>query len=315
MLMRSLIPFLLCSASAHAAPCEVSIPRAPDDVKLAIEDSVNAELRCGSPLEVRVVPSDGGYYLFARDASGRVRERVVPDAQSAGVLVASWMADDGTPEPASTVIEVAPPATVVIESGIATRAVAKPRSRAPWLAVGALQRASAGGGRGVRAELDLKTSGRWSVGVALSGADSNLAPEIDARGGNFVPASSFTTMHTRDIAALATVARTMRADVFELRIGGGVGLVHSSADGSALGSGEFHTRQLAPIGELSVQASVRLGRRWAISAGPVVTWFVRPDTETLLVDDPFVGDSTAMPIAVTRNERDVSLFAAVRKKL
>jgi hypothetical protein len=96
----ALVIVALAADAAHAQtplpvqPCDVHIARAPDDVRAAIEAWVRAEHRCSTTLEVRVVPTEGGYYLFARDGRGFVRERIVPDAQSAGVLVASWVADD-----------------------------------------------------------------------------------------------------------------------------------------------------------------------------------------------------------------------------
>src|SRR5213075_54522 len=60
-----------------------------------IESWVRAEPRCERELVVRVMPTDDGMlYLTATDQRGHVRERVIPDAQSAAVLVVSWMADD-----------------------------------------------------------------------------------------------------------------------------------------------------------------------------------------------------------------------------
>ena len=67
-------------------PCLVTIAYAPDDVRAEIETWVKAEPRCDRQLEVRVVPTEAGLYLFARDSEGHVRERVVPDARSAAVL-------------------------------------------------------------------------------------------------------------------------------------------------------------------------------------------------------------------------------------
>src|SRR5688572_26737906 len=75
-------------------PCNVTIAVAPAEVRAEIEAWVRAEPRCERELEVRVLPADEGLYLQARSRDGRVRERVVPDAQSAAVLVVSWMADD-----------------------------------------------------------------------------------------------------------------------------------------------------------------------------------------------------------------------------
>jgi len=90
---------LLLSNVAAAEPCAVTIARAPEDVRAAIERWVAQERSCSSKLEVRVVPSDGGFYIIARDDRGRLHERVVPTAESAGVLVASWIADDSSGPP------------------------------------------------------------------------------------------------------------------------------------------------------------------------------------------------------------------------
>ena len=91
---------VLASQAAIAQPvtspasCAVRVIRAPDDVRQTVEAWVAAEPRCSVALDVRIIPTDGGLYLFALDEHGRIRERIVPDAQSAGVLVASWVADD-----------------------------------------------------------------------------------------------------------------------------------------------------------------------------------------------------------------------------
>lgn len=74
--------------------CDVSIVRAPDHVRAEIERWVATEPACASALEVRVVETGDGLYVFARDGRGFTRERLVPDATSAGVLVASWAAAD-----------------------------------------------------------------------------------------------------------------------------------------------------------------------------------------------------------------------------
>ena len=47
-------------------PCKVVIALAPDAVRTEIEAWVRAEPRCEHELEVRVVPTQDGYYLSAR---------------------------------------------------------------------------------------------------------------------------------------------------------------------------------------------------------------------------------------------------------
>jgi len=96
-MMRSIVSLLAVGAlvaPARAQPCNVAIARAPDDVRAAIEQWLRDEPRCSGSLEVRVVATPGGLYLFARDGRGLTRERTVPDAVSVAALVASWAADD-----------------------------------------------------------------------------------------------------------------------------------------------------------------------------------------------------------------------------
>ncbi|HTL37671.1 MAG TPA: hypothetical protein VL326_31285 [Kofleriaceae bacterium] len=80
---------------ADAGPCSVNIARAPDGVRDVVTKWLLAEHDCGPPLEVRIVETNDGLYVLARDEAGHVHERVVPDAQSAGVLIASWAASGG----------------------------------------------------------------------------------------------------------------------------------------------------------------------------------------------------------------------------
>jgi hypothetical protein len=105
--MRTLVPALVfapavLSAPAFAQPapstCSVTIVRAPEQVRATVEQWLAKE-RCTIALQVRIVPTEGGLYLLATDEHGRVRERIVPDASSAGVLIASWAADDGLAQP------------------------------------------------------------------------------------------------------------------------------------------------------------------------------------------------------------------------
>src|SRR5690606_15193316 len=109
--MRNVIylAVLLAASSAaaqsveEARTCQVTIARAPDDVREVVEAWVRSEPQCSKALEVRIVPTEGGLYLLAQDEQGRIRDRVVPDAETAGVLVASWIADDHAPAPVRSV--------------------------------------------------------------------------------------------------------------------------------------------------------------------------------------------------------------------
>ncbi|HEY4238252.1 MAG TPA: hypothetical protein VGM88_00470 [Kofleriaceae bacterium] len=87
--------------------CSVTVAEAPAPVAGTIEHWAEGELHCKTTLVVRVFPVANGLMIVATDASGGVRQRVVPDADSAGVLVASWIADDAPPA-------IAPPPTVAL---------------------------------------------------------------------------------------------------------------------------------------------------------------------------------------------------------
>src|SRR5262245_46776475 len=99
-------------AHAQPRPCEVTYARAPEEARRVIEAWVAREQRCSTTLELRVIPTDGGLYLYAQDAAGHVRERIVPDADAAGTLVASWVADDSIGPP------IAPPAPAPVDAPV-----------------------------------------------------------------------------------------------------------------------------------------------------------------------------------------------------
>ncbi len=314
------LPLLLLASEAVAAPCEVSIPGAPDEVRDAIETWVSAEPRCATHLEIRVVPTEGGYYLFARDPMGRVRERVVPDAQSAGVLVASWVADDVPGGSESTVIEIVPPATITIDAPgampatVVDRVVAKgePARRATrWLTLGGMVRMEGGGGGGFRAELDLVSWGTWSAGLSLGvahGLSNNLVV-------GFQDTWEYGTLETIDWRGTATLARTSRFGSWELRLAGGLGVAKTKAFGYTGGDLGFDASYydgegVAATAELSAQLSYRLGTGWAIGAGPLVT-FYKQQLEGTMSD----SQTHDMPNTITRERPELSMFAGVRRAL
>jgi len=94
------------SAVARAEPCAVRVLRAPPEVAEAIDAWMKLEPPCTRALDIRVVEAKTGFYVSAQEASGRLRERLVPDPVTAAALVASWAADDGAPQPAPTQVEV-----------------------------------------------------------------------------------------------------------------------------------------------------------------------------------------------------------------
>lgn len=99
------------------SPCEVDIVYAPDAVRAVVAQWVHAEPACRVALEARIIPTDGGFYLVVLDERGQVRERIVPDATSAAVLIASWAADDSILSPTPSREQAALPPSTPLPSG------------------------------------------------------------------------------------------------------------------------------------------------------------------------------------------------------
>ena len=289
--LASLASVTLASAQpVTAPPCDVKIVRAPDDVRAVIESWVKAEPRCAIALEVRVVPTQGGLYLLVRDQHGRERERVVPDAQSAGVLVASWAADDSiipdqapaaaatigpdlppTPEPPQADVVAPAPARVAAAPGltppastpvgVTATAAAPPPGSKRWLTMGVMGQAGRAEPIGVRAELDLRTRGNWvfAVGASLQYVENELYDGY-----------SWGNVETTDLRAVASIAWTKHRGRWQLRLGAGAGLMFSGADGNFDGQ-PIQASGVSPTIEVSALISRELTARWALSAGLVVT--------------------------------------------
>ena len=278
------------------SPCEVTISRAPDEVREAIEAWVNAEPRCTTTLDVRVVPTDGGFYLFARDGAGRVRERVVPDAQAAGVLVASWVADDLIAGPPSVNVDIDISASFGEEQAMppsatapVVTATAEPQRRSGRsFSLGGIWKVHDGGGGGLRGELDVVRRGRWSLGAVLAGSVGTL--EVHWIG-------SYVT--TIDIRLLATLAHTVPLGKnWDLRLAAGAGVLSTSAIGEFDGE-DIDSHGVFPTAEASVLLTRAIGNRWAFALGPIATWY----QQTYKIDDPW-GDAM-----LTMSERDVEVMA------
>ena len=306
---------LTLAASASAQPvtapagCDVKIIRAPDDVRAVIESWVKAEPRCAVRLEVRVVPTQGGgLYLLVRDEHGRERERVVPDAQSAGVLVASWAADDSIipdapagPAPAAAfgpelppvaepAAEPAPPTPAPVRvaaapgltpasAPVGITATAAPPPSKRWLTMGAMGRMGEGDVQpfGVRAEIDLRTRGNWvfAVGASLQNAEVGL---YDGSGSGMID--------TTDLRAVASIAWTKQRGRWQLRLGVGAGLMFTTAEGDFDGD-LIQADGASPTLELSALVSRELTARWALAAGLILTAthqeYVIPSSDSMLV--------------------------------
>lgn len=201
--------------------CAVAIARAPDEVHAAIARWVAEEPRCGAPLTVRVVSTADGLYVLAQAADGRTFERVVPDAEAAGVLVASWAArvDDRPVEAPPVAPSAAPPVAPAIgpEGDVGP---ARVRAADVWgrrwgeVAASVAERDTVGALAGGR--LALAVAGRWSIGLA---ADLRVdsVPTITALG--------MAERRARiEVAAALQGAWTLHAAAWRVRAELGLGL-------------------------------------------------------------------------------------------
>jgi len=318
------LAILSLSSAAQAQPgiappasqCSVTIARAPDDVRNVVESWVRAEPSCTVKLEVRIIPTAGGFYLLARDEFGRVRERVVPDAQSAGVLVASWMAADShggeTPydiRKPERVAPVAPPALggeAMAEGsapGLAPviAAPAAPRQHR-WLAIGGLLGMSDAGGGGVRVEYDWRARRMATFGMIASASRTGqemwgVGPYND----------SMAMLETFDAKVLGYLSFNWNASRWRFRSSLGAGIVYTAAeldtyDYTQSASGLF------PTGEVSFAVSRDIGDNWSLSAGPIVSLYV----QRYEVQD---SGTSYYYSAIERRDLDVKMYLAARYRL
>lgn len=296
-------------ADMRAEMCGVTFVRAPDEVRHEIERWLEAEPRCTSSIDLRVIPTDDGLYLLAQRPDGRIHERVVPDAQTAGVLVASWVADDWTAPPLATP-PPAPPLTVIVDPTLVgppgVRAVAPPpreRRAGKWLSLGVIVQPDNEGG-GFRAEAEIFALGSWRLGAVLA----------YTKGGDpLAGAWSWGDMYTKDARVVASLSRAVRLGRWELRgsLGAGVMRTQMNAIGelamppaqtwggstTTLYGGE----STWPVVELSGLVTRRLGDAWGIAIGPVVT----------VSEESFEASNAT----ITRDTTQVTMFGGLRYEL
>jgi len=263
------LALLLVAAPAAAEPrrCNVTIVRAPDDVGAVIEQWVRAERSCDITLAIRVVPVPGGYRLNARDGDGRVRERIVPDAQTAGVLVASWIANDQTqdpfavrnPSPPDPDDESLEPPGESLPMRVADHESEKP-ARRRWLSAGVLGSTTVG----VRAELDAVVVGNWSFGIAAS------VTRCDHAFANTLTHSDVDASYWR---ALATIVRTFSVGRINFRPSLGIGALtaYGRVEQWAPVSKTYGVVTTQATAQLALLLGVELTRNWAVHGGPIMT--------------------------------------------
>jgi hypothetical protein len=282
----ALVALVVLAAPAAAQPitspasCAVTISRAPDDVREVVEAWVKAEPRCASSLDIRIIPTEGGLYLLAQDEHGGVRERIVPDAQSAGVLIASWVADDTFP-PDKTVVfvpELSPPSaarapTAPLATTNGVDAMASP-SRSPrlekWLSAALMFHSGGGQGGGLRGEVDVLSWTKWSLGLAI--AKTAWGTEVlDVRDW------PYEAYHLDDLKGVAYVARTMTHGPVSLRAALGAGVVRTRAQAYVKRGTSFDQEMWTldesgtfATAEGSLLATLQLGK-WGLQAGPVIS--------------------------------------------
>lgn len=319
------IPLLLAASTAFAQPradvwsrprpvaqpeeCGVTFVRAPDDARESIERYLRDEPRCTSSIDLRVVPTDGGYYLMAQRVDGRIHERIVPDLQSAGVLVASWIADDWispppppsvAPDPRPVVTELAPPSAAPMpRTGVVASASPPDRKRHQWLTLGFGVQPD-GDGAGLRFEADVATAGAWRLGgIATYSAHISRYAGVDWM---------TSSLRARDIQAMAQLSRTSSFGRWDLRLAIGAGIINTHITGwgeqwSSSGFTTFEETDTFGVGEASALVTRRIGRSWGIGVGPVLT----------ILSESFQDSQTGA--AIERNTAQFELFGGVRYEL
>jgi hypothetical protein len=267
--------------------------RVPDDVRPVVEKWVHAEQHCSVALEVRIVPTDGGLYVIARDDRGQSHERVVPDATSAGVLIASWVSDDALKPPAprrpliasigayadSPLLESDKDAPVPVRIASASTTADVVRERAPdaqpastspppsrWIAIsGFAELGTIGGdddnnGHGLRTAIDLISVGPWTIDATAS----------LATGTHLTTATSLTVI---DAAMIGHVSASVGRGLWRLVPSLGAGWVYTHAHG---GDPRFaDTDEVTAIAETALAIELRIDRGLALVAGPLVTLYTR----------------------------------------
>jgi hypothetical protein len=309
--MKVIVAAIVLAARAAAAQpiprdnCQVTIVRAPEDARAVVEQWVAAEPKCNIKLEIRMVPTDGGLYLLARDEYGRVRERVVPDAQAAGVLVASWVAADSVgPTPYEVHAPVAAPAyrrePVTDEAPGVTLPVAPPvaTSHPRWFGLGALVGMSGEGGGGLRGDFDLKNRGRVTFGLGGSLSTSGTLVWVD---------TYERELATFDAKLMAYVALGGKLGSLRARTSVGAGIVYTDASIES----QYMYREAAgvfPAAEASMSIGFDASQNWAVDFGPIVSFYAQ---------EYHFDSTTASGYSYTLMRRDVDLmvFIGLRYRL
>lgn len=248
------------AAADDEPPCKVLIVRAPEGVHEAIERWVAGEIRCAGTLQVRVVQTQAGLYVVANDGAHHTFDRFVPDAESAGALVASWAAADATPrlKVRTTVRDDDDDDDAGDDDEVASiEVVDGPPTAAPGrdLLVGAGYTLAQGGSY-ARVELDAVRTGAWSVGGAGHVYHCDCEVQLDTQ------------------SASLYVAWASKPGDWRVRAAAGAGVAYVDLSVPMYG---YSSRELHPVLEASALVSRQLSARWALSAGPTMRHIVGND--------------------------------------
>jgi hypothetical protein len=294
-----LVALLLLAIAAPAAadPCDVRIKHASEHVRAEIARWLLDEPRCGPPLEVRIVATETGLYVFARDAAGRIRERTVPDAQSAGVLIASWAAADadspsvtdgarGTMavelsyEPARrlsveltgyTPRSALPPGYADRDAGVARTYAPKQRSSGRTFGLHLYGNENI---FGIRGELDV-----WRRGPVVASAVMSLARDehwdYAQRGDD--------ELDFIDGTLLGSLGLVKDSGPWRFQVSAGLGLLATYLKGTSYdledpnhaAYGHVNVLGLSPTLQGTVALGVRIGDQWYFDAGALAGTFVQ----------------------------------------
>lgn len=298
--------------------CAVTIARAPEDVRVVVEAWVRAEQRCSTALEVRIVPTEGGLYLFAQDEQGRVRERVVPDPQSAGVLIASWVADDTMYVPPPTATpgrEMVMPGPVMGTESLTAPGPAPASSArsSKWIELSVGLSAQRSDDGGLRADVDLLAREHYSFGIAASATATRL-PMITADGDGQIS--------TSDKKLMVTAARTWQSGRWFLRGMAGAGAVYSRAlsfpTWSASSAEIIEAHGWFPTAEAAAAAGIELGRDWALQFGPMLTMYSEQFKGDQVDPNPanyMYGPNGTNPVTLQRRNSELIMFTGLKYRL
>ncbi|HEY1816528.1 MAG TPA: hypothetical protein VGG74_29480 [Kofleriaceae bacterium] len=279
---------LAIAGVASAEPCEVTIARAPADVRTAIETALAAEPHCRVALELRVVATADGYYMLARDLHGRVRERIVPDVASAATLVTSWAADDELDEPIGRVVRMPLPPPAPAFAPVDQTDTGAPSSPPPpsgaFLGVYGLYGPNA---YGVRGELDLYRRGPWTLGAVVAGVHhENATPFTDDLAGGQM---EYGTLETTDFDLLGYASYQWDlTETWHIRgtLGAGAALVQATLEPIFTGSNLTWEGMLQdnatgmtalPLADASISLDADVGHGFSLVAGVIVdAYFYSP---------------------------------------